>query len=517
MHKKSSPYHAQANGQAESSNKMIKRIMKVLVSENKSDWEDKLDSVLWAFRTAYKVATWMTPFKLVYGMEAVVPMEYVIPSLRLAVQHCLSSEDSVVHRKQELLKLEEDRIYSAYVADIGQKRRQAWMTRQVKFKIFQKGDWVMMYNLKLGPHPGKLKLRYFGPYQIVKELGQGTFRLQDVFGTPIPRPVNGFRMKKFYGKIPEIPRWMINKAEDIAVKYVDVDAGITFAGGHDMCPFRVHKELQGESGCGVAFGGRIGTSQGRSHSVCQKEIQIRNNAGGSKNLERNPSTQVEKGSLPHVGVINYTQIKKFACGALFKVKVHHFFKRPLHASVVTLGECKSSVCSTSFCTFIRMFSDSLKRKFLMLQPEQSSEVMAQTRSMKVVLEELQTPKVFVKHVEDDEEGEVGSEGHSAEIKVDEGMDVCKEETKVWLQRIGLWDFAQLPWEAWQQNAYGERQMQCLRENKGFITEDTEVTPKLIAEVFHLPNKQAGKLKKITDSMMKGEFGFPEGTRSYYMV
>ena len=40
--------------------------------------------------------------------------------------------------------------------------------RQVKFKIFQKGDWVMMYNSRLGPHPGKLKLRYFGPYQIVE-------------------------------------------------------------------------------------------------------------------------------------------------------------------------------------------------------------------------------------------------------------------------------------------------------------------------------------------------------------
>ena len=135
-----------------------------------------MDSVLRAFRTTYKVATGMTPFKLVYGMEAVVlPIEYVIPSLRLAVHYRLSPEDSVVHRKQELLKLEEDRIYSAYVAEISQKIRQAWMTRQVKFKIFQKGDWVIMYNSRLGPHPGKLKLRYFGPYQIVEELGQGTF------------------------------------------------------------------------------------------------------------------------------------------------------------------------------------------------------------------------------------------------------------------------------------------------------------------------------------------------------
>ena len=93
------------------------------------------------------------------------------------------------------------------------------------------------------------------------------------------------------------------------------------------------------------------------------------------------------------------------------------------------------------------------------------------------------------------------------------IDVFEDETKVWLQRIGLYKFAQLPWTAWQQNTYAKRQLQCLRDNKGFITEDQEVTPKLITEVFRLPNKQTGKLKKITDSTMKGKFGPPEGTRS----
>ncbi len=62
LHKKSTPYHPQANGQAESSNKVLLRILKKIVSENKKDWDDKLDSALWSFRTAFKVATGMTPF-----------------------------------------------------------------------------------------------------------------------------------------------------------------------------------------------------------------------------------------------------------------------------------------------------------------------------------------------------------------------------------------------------------------------------------------------------------------------
>ena len=60
----------------------------------------------------------------------------------------------------------------------------------------------MVYNSKMGAHAGKLKLRYIGPYKIISDLGQGTFRLQDYFGTDVPKPVNGFRLKLFVGKAP---------------------------------------------------------------------------------------------------------------------------------------------------------------------------------------------------------------------------------------------------------------------------------------------------------------------------
>lgn len=40
------------------------------------------------------------------------------------------------------------------------------MNRNIKFKLFTEGDLVLPYNSKLGPHPGKLKLRYVGPFLI---------------------------------------------------------------------------------------------------------------------------------------------------------------------------------------------------------------------------------------------------------------------------------------------------------------------------------------------------------------
>ena len=45
-----------------------------------------LFSVLWAYRTSVKTSTCFTPFQLVYGLEAVLPIECEIPSLQIAVQ-----------------------------------------------------------------------------------------------------------------------------------------------------------------------------------------------------------------------------------------------------------------------------------------------------------------------------------------------------------------------------------------------------------------------------------------------
>jgi hypothetical protein len=45
-----------------------------------------LYSALWAYRTSVNTAIDFSPFQLVYGLEAVLPIECQISSLKLAVQ-----------------------------------------------------------------------------------------------------------------------------------------------------------------------------------------------------------------------------------------------------------------------------------------------------------------------------------------------------------------------------------------------------------------------------------------------
>lgn len=82
----------------------------------------KLDGALWEFRTAFKVATRATPFKLSYGLEAIVLMEFVVLSLRIASINKLSAKESMLDRLKKLLKLEEGMLQAAYQLEILQKR-----------------------------------------------------------------------------------------------------------------------------------------------------------------------------------------------------------------------------------------------------------------------------------------------------------------------------------------------------------------------------------------------------------
>ena len=68
----SSPYYAQANGQAESSNKILIKFIKKKIEENPKRWHEVLSEALWAHRISRHGATKVTPFELVYGQEAVV-------------------------------------------------------------------------------------------------------------------------------------------------------------------------------------------------------------------------------------------------------------------------------------------------------------------------------------------------------------------------------------------------------------------------------------------------------------
>lgn len=64
-------------------NKILENALTKVWNEQKNDWDVRISAVLWAYKTTCKKLTGQTPFRLVYGIEAVMPMEYIVPSIHI--------------------------------------------------------------------------------------------------------------------------------------------------------------------------------------------------------------------------------------------------------------------------------------------------------------------------------------------------------------------------------------------------------------------------------------------------
>ena len=200
IHKKSAPYHPQANGQAESTNKILCTVLTKIVEEKRTDWEMKLHSALWAYRVAYKTAIGTTPFNMVYGLDAILPIEFLIPTLRVARQLEWTGHE-LSERVEDIAKLDEFRM-RAVAGMYAQKRRlKQFHDSHVINKQFQKGDLVLAYTLK--QHTSKLKKRGMGPYLIHNLSNSGAVHLATLDGVPMANWISGCRLKKYKEPLTE--------------------------------------------------------------------------------------------------------------------------------------------------------------------------------------------------------------------------------------------------------------------------------------------------------------------------
>nr|ABA97058.1 retrotransposon protein, putative, unclassified [Oryza sativa Japonica Group] len=142
--------HTEANGQAESSNKTLLKLVKKKIEEHPKRWHEVLSEALWAHRISKHGATKVTPFELVYGQEAILPVEVNLGSLRYIKQDDLSSEDYKTLMGDNLDEVVDKRLKALEEIEKEKKRVAKAYNKRVKAKLFQVGDLVWKTILPLG-------------------------------------------------------------------------------------------------------------------------------------------------------------------------------------------------------------------------------------------------------------------------------------------------------------------------------------------------------------------------------
>ncbi|KAA3481527.1 reverse transcriptase [Gossypium australe] len=96
-HHNSSPCRQKMNGAVEAANKNIRKIVGKM-TETYKDWHEKLPFSLYAYRTSVRTSIGATPFSLVYEMDAILPIEVKIPSLRVLAELKLDEAEWIQSR-----------------------------------------------------------------------------------------------------------------------------------------------------------------------------------------------------------------------------------------------------------------------------------------------------------------------------------------------------------------------------------------------------------------------------------
>ena len=146
----------------------LKKILENIGASTRNDWSLKLDDALWAYRTAFKTPIGLSPFQMVYGKSCHLPVEMEYRSYWALKFLNFDETASREQRRLQLLELEEMRLTTYESSKLYQDKVKKYHDKKLLKKDFQLGQQVLLFNSRLKLFPGKLKLKWSGPFTIKK-------------------------------------------------------------------------------------------------------------------------------------------------------------------------------------------------------------------------------------------------------------------------------------------------------------------------------------------------------------
>jgi len=178
----------------ESVNRVLLRGLKRRLEKAKGSWAEEVPRIVWAYHTTEQSGTHETPFSLVYGCDAMIPVEIQESSPRF---QNFVAEESNEERRMNFDLLDEVREEAWVKAEAVKRRVERKYNSRIRLRQFRDGDLVMrkahQYEME-----NKLSPKWTGLFRITEALGNGAYRLDTLEGRAIPRTWNATHLKFYY-------------------------------------------------------------------------------------------------------------------------------------------------------------------------------------------------------------------------------------------------------------------------------------------------------------------------------
>lgn len=110
---------------------------------------------------------------MVYGVNVVMPIEYIMPNLRIATFTCMVDREALEEWLTQLMELEEDIFLVGFHQQVQKECEKAWHDQNLKLCMFKVNDLVLLYGSKFTKFLGKFQMHWLGPYVIKKITDEG--------------------------------------------------------------------------------------------------------------------------------------------------------------------------------------------------------------------------------------------------------------------------------------------------------------------------------------------------------
>src|SRR5947199_5571569 len=198
-HKLLSPYHPQTNGLVERFNRTLCESL-AKVSGKEDEWDEHIESILFAYRTIRHNTTRKTPFFIVYGREAILPIE----DIKLGEDF---GKSAIMKRLYDLVELTEERSQALENIRKSQDQQKRRHNERIKEETqFGIGTKVLLKDAAREKQwSGKLSPKWKGPYYIHEMIGKGAYKIRTLEGRVLKSSYNIKHLKKYFDQGDKLP------------------------------------------------------------------------------------------------------------------------------------------------------------------------------------------------------------------------------------------------------------------------------------------------------------------------